>query len=181
MEIWKEIEGYPDYEVSSCGRVRNKNTNRVLSQEISSVGYPTIRIFNAERKRKHLNVHILVARAFLDNPSECVNHKDGVKTNNNVENLEWCTYAYNNQHAYNKHLKKARVLTSEEAKRMRANVDNSWNFRPVIDIMTQKIYKSIQATKEDGFVPALVQKVCAGEHKMHKGHIFSYVERRKEA
>lgn len=177
MEIWKAIEGYPNYEVSSFGRVRNKITSRVLSQEIGTEGYPTIRIFNVEGKRKHKNVHIFVARAFLGAPSECVNHKDGDKTNNNVDNLEWCTYSQNNQHAYDHKLKKARGLTSEEAKQLRAKVDNSRICRPVVDLTTSKVYMAIRDTAKDGFNPRNVSQVCSGVKKTHKGHMFAYKEK----
>lgn len=106
MEVWKKIDDYPDYEVSSLGRIKNIQTGKILKQEIKKEGYASIRIFNSARKRKHLNVHALVAEAFLSPKSECVNHKDGNKTNNNVNNLEWCTYSYNNRHAYAHKLKK---------------------------------------------------------------------------
>lgn len=176
-EQWRDIEGYSNYAVSDKGQIKNKKTNKILHQEISKVGYPTVRISNSLHKKKYLNVHVLVAKAFLEDRNECVNHKDGDKTNNNVENLEWCSYAYNNQHAYDMGLKHARGLSSEEAKKIRKLVDNASHYSPVIDLTTGKKYKSIKSTKEDGFRPGGVQKVCAGNAKTHLGHVFAYAEK----
>lgn len=174
IEIWADIEGFPNYQVSTFGNVRNKITGKILKTDINTTGYPSVRISNPRHKKKHLNVHHLVAVAFLGEPSQCVNHIDGDKTNNHVSNLEWCTYAHNNQHAYDMGLKKARGLTSEEAKRIRKLADSSCYSTPVIDLTTGKHYKSIKSTKEDGFYPGCVQKVCAGNVKTHRGHIFVY-------
>lgn len=174
MEEWRSLEDYPDYQFSSKGRVKNIHTGRILSQEISRNGYPTIRIFDKNHKRMHKNTHLMIALAFLGEPNQCINHIDGNKLNNNVENLEWCTYSHNNQHAYDMGLKRARGLTSEEAKAMRKKVDNSLKCRPVIDLTTGKRYKAIKDTKEDGFSPIHVQRVCSGDHKTHQGHVFVY-------
>lgn len=173
-EVWAVIDGFTRYEVSTRGRVRVRATGHILSPD-KTTKYPSVRLVSDEtHKQKRQNIHHLEALAFLPNIGQCVNHIDGDKTNNHISNLEWCTYAYNNQHAYDMGLKHARGLTSEEAKRMRANVDISFRYSPVIDLTTGKRYKSMEATKEDGFSPNKVQAVCSGKHKTHLGHVFVY-------
>jgi len=89
MEIWKDIEEFNgNYEISSCGRLRNKTSKYVLKPRKNYKGYLDIKICG-----KNKLIHRMVAQAFilnLDNKPQ-VNHIDEDKTNNNVGNLEWCT------------------------------------------------------------------------------------------
>lgn len=105
-EIWKEIDGsFGQYEISSFGRVRNHQTRRILHQFKGKDGY--LRTQLAGTINKSVTVHRLVATAFIPtiDGKVFVNHKDGDKQNNCVNNLEWCTRSENMQHAYNHSLK----------------------------------------------------------------------------
>lgn len=111
MEIWKRIEGTDFYDVSNEGRVRSRNylghgTTKVLALAKDHKGYLRVRLFFGSR-RKNCKVHRLVAEAFIPNPGGLpeVNHKDGDKTNNRVDNLEWSTAHDNTVHAYRSGLK----------------------------------------------------------------------------
>lgn len=105
-ERWKDIDGYEGmYQVSDRGRVKSLNyrcTGRegFLSQAVAKIGYPVV-VLCKDKIQKMYYVHRLVAKAFLDNPQRKpeVNHIDGNKENNFVENLEWATYAENQRHA----------------------------------------------------------------------------------
>jgi len=101
MEEWRTIKDYENYEVSNCGRIRNKNTSKILKNTFKS-GYCNICLVN-NKNRKTLKVHRLVAQSFisnLENKPE-VNHKDKNKINNNIDNLEWMTRKENNIHRCN--------------------------------------------------------------------------------
>ena len=100
QEEWKPIfEGH--YEVSNRGRVRNAQNERILRGTLDSTGYLHTNLALRPMKPRAFQTHRLVAMAFVPNPDNkpCVNHKDGNKTNNLPENLEWCTQAENIQHA----------------------------------------------------------------------------------
>lgn len=103
-EIWKQIEKYPDYWVSNLGRVKSYRVDTVkgliMKPYACTKGYLQIDISldgRARTNRVHLSVHRLVAQAFIPNPDNLpqVNHIDEDKTNNRVDNLEWCTNDYN--------------------------------------------------------------------------------------
>lgn len=121
LESWKDIVGYEGlYEISNFGRVRsheNKITYSVRHGErkwkqriIKQYVHPTFSGYKVDlyknKKRKCVQVHRLVAEAFLDNPKNypVVNHIDGNRLNNNVNNLEWCDHKYNANHAFDNDL-----------------------------------------------------------------------------
>lgn len=108
-EIWKDIKGYEGlYQVSNFGRVkslsrkRNRpNENATITERILSLGYNAqgyaLCVLYKDKKTKTLRVHRLVAEAFIPNPNNypIVNHKDENPANNRADNLEWCSYSYN--------------------------------------------------------------------------------------
>ena len=101
-EIWKTIEGYPLYEVSTFGRVRNRNSKKILSPAIcKNTGYKKVNLWNKGYDKTH-SIHRLVAEAFIPNPNNkrLVNHIDCDKTNNHISNLEWATDSENMKHAF---------------------------------------------------------------------------------
>lgn len=101
MELWKDINKASNYEVSNYGNIRNKTTQYVLKWRICKTGYYQVSIkFDDTGKFKNAYVHRLVAEAWIDNPSNkvSVNHIDGNKANNTVDNLEWMTYKEQQNH-----------------------------------------------------------------------------------
>jgi hypothetical protein len=116
-EIWKPIEGYEGlYEVSNLGRIRrrkfvnmygSKDKIIILEPQKRKNGYMQVILRDKERFSERL-VHRVVAMAFLPkvDGKEFVNHKDGNKTNNRANNLEWCTRSENMIHAYRNALAK---------------------------------------------------------------------------
>lgn len=107
MERWLNINEFPNYDVSSDGRVRNNRTGRILKPGITVYGYEIVVLSN-EYGRKTKSVHRLVADAFYDGNHDdyVVDHVDGNKRNNFIGNLEFCTSGENNLRAYRTGLKK---------------------------------------------------------------------------
>lgn len=99
---YRPVLGFPRYMVSEAGHVFSSiRACRMLRQTISPQGYPYVSLMGADGRPKKALVHRLVAEAFISNPFglACVNHRNGVKTDSHVDNLEWVTYAENNNHA----------------------------------------------------------------------------------
>lgn len=110
-EIWKDVSGYEDrYAVSTKGKVYSKKLKKCLQPIKTKKGYLSIELWR-NYKRKVVKIHRLVAETFLENPfsKKEINHKDGNKHNNCVENLEWCTRSENMLHAYSAGLRKQRT------------------------------------------------------------------------
>ena len=100
-EHWKDIEGFSNYRVSNFGNVWSKKNNIILKPYKTNRGYLTVG-FWLDGKKKRLSIHRLVAQAFLTNPNNLpeVNHINGCKTDNNLNNLEWASGSANVSHAF---------------------------------------------------------------------------------
>ena len=191
METWKKVKGFEFmYEVSSLGRVkslarqdywrhhgrtgiRNKK-ELILKQTLKKVtGYLQVGI-----NLKATSVHRLVAEAFIPNPKNKpqVNHKNGIKTDNNISNLEWVTVSENGLHAYKILGRKPSTLGKYGGESPKA--------RPVIqkDISgnTIKIWEcASDAVRIHGFQSGGITRCCQGKYKKHKGYRWEYGNKRK--
>jgi len=115
-EQWRDIGGYEGvYQVSDHGRVRRTGrgrgakVGRILRPSLSR-GYPHVQLYMHQQQDTR-RIHRLVAEAFLPNPRGCedVNHKNGDKADNSVDNLEWCTRSENHRHAFRTGIRKRQV------------------------------------------------------------------------
>ncbi|CAL6055120.1 Conserved_hypothetical protein [Hexamita inflata] len=96
IEEYRDVSGYPDYEVSNLGQVRNKTTGKILKPSDRGKGYLSAGLYLNKMMKKH-NIHQLVSKAFLENPDNYseIDHCDGVKSNNAVWNLRWVSHRNN--------------------------------------------------------------------------------------
>ena len=107
FERWKKIDGYDNYTVSTFGRVRNDDTNKILKNSFNSHGYHHVGLYKNNKETK-MKIHRLVANAFIKNPEgkKCVDHINNNKIDNNITNLRWATDSENQhnktklQHSY---------------------------------------------------------------------------------
>lgn len=108
------IDGYEGYEIDTRGTIKNRH-GRTLKQSKDRYGYMIVTLCK-DGNPKTLFVHRLVAQAFIQNPDhkKTVNHINGVKDDNRVENLEWATQGENNRHAYRIRLKHPYANNGEE-------------------------------------------------------------------
>lgn len=167
QEEWKPITGYEGlYEVSSFGNIRTikrQGTNsRTIKQQIDRKGYCYVSLCE-NGKYKRSSVHRLVATAFIENLKElpCVNHKDENKANNCVNNLEWCSYRYNNNYG---------------TARMRASATR---YKPCIgewpDGSTKVFNSCTLASKATGIAQGNIWGACNGLWNKAGGVIWRYV------
>lgn len=164
-EIWKSIEGYEGlYEVSNLGRIKSlryANSNspnpRVLKTPSTKGGYPHLGLYK-DGVPTTFNVHELVAKHFIPNPENypTINHIDENKLNNRVDNLEWCTQMYNNNHG-------SRVENLSKK-----------TYQYTLDGQFIKVWDSTQEAQRNGYISSCISQCCNGIRNTHKGYIWKY-------
>lgn len=108
IEIWKPVKGYPNYEVSNLGNVRN-TAGKLLKPSTKKNGYDAVNLYK-DKKMKTVYVHRLVADVFNDNPMGFneINHINEVKNDNRSENLQHCSHVFNCNYSANRNAKIAK-------------------------------------------------------------------------
>lgn len=170
LEEWKDIEG-TNYAISTFGNLKNKQTNNILKTTKSSRGYLTYTSRTDNAKIVFFRIHREVAKAFIPNPNNLpqVNHIDGNKLNNCVDNLEWCDNSYNQLHANRIGLCKNRLEKSIQA-----------SSKPVVSIDKNgnvlKTYSSArEAEKDTGIGFKTISYMCI--HKVKKSSKYNIIFR----
>ena len=154
MEIFKDIEGYENYQVSNYGSVKSLGNGKTRKEKVlkptkNKDGYLRVGLCK-QGKRKMYLVHRLVTSAFIENPNnyEEVNHKDEDKTNNKVENLEWCDHKYNINYG---------TRTEKISKKIS---------KQVMCVETGVVYSStMEVERQLGYFQTYIASVCNGKHK----------------
>lgn len=181
QEIWKDITGYNGkYRISNLGNVMSKNylntgADKLLSLKKHHSGYLLVRLCAGSRKlQTNRTVHSLVAEAFLQNPHNkpCVNHIDGNKENNRLDNLEWVTYKENDQHAIRTGLRNPHINNHPKGK----DVVNS---RKICQYSLSGEYLHTwdcisEAARFYHLNPCVITNNAAGRTKTCHGYIWKY-------
>ncbi len=163
-EIWKDVVGYEgQYQVSDQGRVKSLlwRTPRIMRPWLANTGYACVTLGVRGEKSKLL-VHRLVATAFLPNPNSSyrnqINHKNGVRTDNRVVNLEWCSNQENAIHSAN--------VLGHETQHVK---------RPVVCVETGEKFISVaDAARRVGGINQNIVKCCQGKRHTHRGFHWVY-------
>ena len=165
-EVWKDIDGYEGlYQISSLGRVKSTQYHhgtyeRILKPKKNKTGYLSVQLCK-NGKIKYYYMHRLVAMAFLDNPYNYkeINHKNEVKTDNRVENLEWCDRKYNMNYG---------TIIEKTSKKV---------FQYTLDGEFIAEYPStMEVHRQLGFAHTHISDCCNGRLKTAYGYIWSYIK-----
>ena len=194
-EVWKPVLGFENsYKVSNIGNVFSIKNNKVLSLWKDKDGYHRCNL-KSKGKAKQASVHRLVAESFIMNPNNKtqINHKNAIRSDNRVENLEWCSCAENQRYKYalgykpskeviqkmqEGHLK--RISKPEEKEKMALLCKNRFSVK-VLDITTGIVYSSqAEAAKSLNLSQGNISSVCLGKRKSVKGHIFKFAEGKED-
>ena len=164
-EIFEPIIGYEGlYSISNKGRVKSHISNRILKPLLRKTGYLEICLYKNKRKKYYL-LHRVVAEMFIKQVegSNEINHIDGDKTNNCIENLEWSNRKQNLQHAYKNGLREDDV----SPRRIKCYPKDNKNEV----IFFESIYQAARRLK---ISQGNICMVCKGQRPMASGYIFKY-------
>lgn len=136
-EIWKPVIGFNYYLISNLGRVKRlakKGSGFYVSVEVimkifkCKEGYMVLGMTNSNGRRVNKSIHRLLAENFIPNPENkrCVNHKNGIRDDNRLDNLEWMTHSENSKHGYdfNGVENPSRLLTNDQVKEIKIRLLN---------------------------------------------------------
>jgi hypothetical protein len=176
-ENWKDVEGYEGlYQVSTLGRVSRQGVIR--KTQANNVGYNTIDLYK-NNKRKTMLIHRLMALAFLPKipGKNNVNHKNGVRGDNTLSNLEWCTQQENIKHAFDVLGYRNNFQTNHPRPSLGKFGKDSHTSKPVRqmkggDLIT--LWDSGMDAVRAGFRSSKITECCQGKRKTHGGYEWQY-------
>ena len=189
METWKDIKGYEGYyQISDLGNVRSvdrfdgvhERKGSILKPNLKQNGYMQVGL-RKHSTRKWFGIHRLVAIHFIENPDNKpqVNHIDGNKQNNSVNNLEWVTEKENQNHAAQTGLRDNMPKGKKHVNYGKCGADSK-SAKPVVRYNPQtgeiKIYKAKILAKDDGFDITSISKCCHKKLKTHKGYEWYFLK-----
>lgn len=171
QEIWKDISNYEGlYQISNLGRVKSLSKKsgflilkeRIMKPTIKDNGYYQIALYKNKKGCKKY-IHRLVAEAFIPNPNNypCINHKDYNKANNNVDNIEWCSYSQNNTYS------NCQVVAGASKRIPVLQCDKN-------GVILKEWECSLRAGQELGFSNSSITACCRGRANTAYGYTWRY-------
>ena len=155
MEVFKDIKGYPNYQVSNLGRIWSKISQKYMKPQKDACGYLRIQLRAINGKVKTEKIHRLVAIAFIDNPNNLpeVNPINHIRDDNRVDNLEWVTHKEN----------------CEKTKKVRkiGKYDRDGNLIEVFDTLAQ-------AAKAENTTPSNIHALINGKPQKNRKYLWQY-------
>ena len=173
MEEWRTLDEFPDYAVSSYGRVQRITPaqgtikGHILSPTMALDGYRRVKIPNADGVTKIKKVHQFVCEAFhgvKPTPEHQVNHKSGDKDDNHKDNLEWMTPSQNQKHAYKIGLKFPRYQRGEASPVNKLTEKNVLEIRMLLN---HSSYKQYQIAKIFGVCKQTITNIKLAHNWVH--------------
>lgn len=171
-DTWSKINGFSNYSVSKNGKIRNDKSGNIKTPIKGTNGYYNVDLYENGQRTK-VRIHRVVGETFIDNPEHKtqINHKDGNKLNNNVENLEWVTPSENMRHAFDTGLSKpSRSMLGK------SNPNAGRHGKPVRIIETGEEFSSIIECEKA--INGNNRHICdclSGKQRTHRGYHFEYI------
>jgi hypothetical protein len=167
-EIWKPINGYSKYEISNLGRIKNTHyVNHYLNGTTANTGYVVVGLYK-NKKQKFFLLHRLLGEHFIPNPENKIqmNHKNGIKTDNRLENIEWVSGSQNTKHSYDNGLRKKTPPKRKQVNKTKVTKDGK----------LVGIFNSLgQACKKLKLHQGHAGSCARGELTQHKGYKLEYI------
>ena len=174
--MWKIVPIDNNFEANELGDIKRIGSNQLTKQWLDKDGYKIV----ALSEKKIYRAHRIIALTFIDNPEgyPVVNHKNHIKCDNRVENLEWTTYSYNSKHSFLDNnrkesvgtwVKKVQVLGAEASKTKVCQYDLNDNLIAVFDSQRE-------ASEKTGTCRSSITRCCTGNRKTAGGYKWKYLE-----
>lgn len=172
MEIWNDIFGFEGkYQVSNYGRVKSKRC--ILKPNLCDNGYYFVNLYDSNIRHHKKYIHRLVAETFIINPNNlpCINHIDEDKTNNRVDNLEWCDHTYNNNYGTHNERMLEHLTNHPSLSKKVYQYDLNDNLI--------KIWDSTRECQRNGYPKGIISQCCNNKYtksltNIYKGYKWSY-------